>query len=77
MIKKAFIYLSNEIVNHPKTASVLGAVQAFVLGLIDIQTSTVWLRFIGELFKTLGIIAGSLVAMYGFYKTFLKKEKIG
>ena len=81
MFKKISSHILLEITNHPKIASILGAIEVFLLGMIDIETTTVWLKFFGELFKTLGIIPGAAVAIYGFIKTFfpnlIKKKDNG
>ncbi len=81
MLKKIFSYISLEIFNHPKIAAILGMIELYILGLIDIETTTIWLKFIGEFFKTLGLSLGAAVTTYGFIRTFfpnlIKKKENG
>ncbi len=64
-----------EIANHPKTYSVLGAAISTTIGFIPIDSAITWLKLTGEILKFIGIFSGSSVAVYGFCKTFFPKKK--
>lgn len=74
-IQSSYHQVAEVIEKHPVFSGITGGAQAFLFSMINTSDLIAGMELVGVFFKTLGIVAGSSIAIASMIKYFFRKKK--